>query len=78
VVIRYADGREARVGDQVDYDGAESIVEEIVEEGHSLMTSGVVKRPGLMMTNNREGRVFEDVDSVCWDAIVLLRRRGNG
>ena len=72
-MICYFDGHEAKVGDHVDYDGEQSVVEVVIDSNDELKFWGLEER-GLMLTNRQFGRVFQPVDSVVWEAVTFLRR----
>lgn len=75
-MIVYADGVEARVGDQVDYDGEPSVVEATIDTPEQCAEWGVAE-PGLLLTNAVFGSVFVHAASPCW-ASVLFHGRGEG
>jgi hypothetical protein len=72
-VISYADGREARIGDRVDYDGEPAIVEDVIDSDSKRSDWGLDDF-GLMLKTERYGLMFEPVRSIAWDALVLLGR----
>ena len=72
-MIMYADGTEARVGDDVDYDGESSIVYAVLDSAEECAEWGLTDR-GLMFKNGAFGLVFEAVESSTWESVVFLRR----
>lgn len=73
VMIAYADGTEARVGDQVNYDDENSVVEAILDSAEQPGDWGLIER-GLMLKNAAFGLVFEPAHSSTWDSVVFLGR----
>jgi hypothetical protein len=72
-MIAYADGNETRVGDRVDFDGEPALVEDVIDSDSKRSDWGL-EDFGLMLKTEHYGLVFKPVNSIAWDALVLLGR----
>lgn len=81
--IRYASGEVARVGDRVDDNGQDAVVDEVLaesEDAHLVGEDGVaqptVRQPGLSLLWNIGLPIFRPVTSKVWQGIKLKGRVG--
>jgi hypothetical protein len=72
-VIHYATGEAAQVGDRVDYNGWQSVVEDVIDNNARQVFWGL-SEPGLMLKCDEAGLVFEPCSSSSWEAVVFLSR----
>jgi hypothetical protein len=63
MVLHYQGGRKISVGDRVDYDGESSVVERLVDTESAREVWGV-DGLGLLLTNDKFGRVFVSPEEV--------------
>jgi len=76
IMITYADGTIAQIGDNVDFDGYPAVVDDVIDSPELTAKWGLVKDEyGLMFKADQFGLVFEGPNSSSWDSIVLLSRR---
>ncbi|MCC6360361.1 MAG: hypothetical protein IT450_16595 [Phycisphaerales bacterium] len=73
IVIRYATGEAAMVGDHVINDVWKSVVEAVIASPEETEAWGLGE-PGLMLRCKEAGLMFEPLNSGYWDAIVFERR----
>ncbi len=72
-MVTYADGTEARIGDQVDLDGDLATVVDVIDDADGYARSGI-NEDGLMFDVEPGGYVFQAADTISWDAILFLKR----
>ena len=73
MVITYAGGAEALPGDRVNLDSLRGVVEAVIESEAGLANWGI-DEPGLMIKTDDCGLMYEPVDSITRDAVILLER----
>jgi hypothetical protein len=71
--IRYATGEVAKVGDRVDEDGWDAVVEDVIAAPEDMARWGL-DEPGLMLKSQEGGLVFEPCDSGSWHALEFRSR----
>ena len=71
--IRYRCGTRASVGDLVDFDGDDAIVESVIATKKEIEDWGL-QEAGAMFTSLALGRVFQALDSPGWSDIVFVKR----
>lgn len=82
--IRYASGEIARVGDRVDDNGQDAVVEEVHTESDDAEVVGedgaphpTVRQPGLSLLWDLGLPIFRPVTSKVWQGIKLKGRAGD-
>ncbi len=71
--IRYSTGEVAQIGDRVDNDGWKSVVYEVIATSEQ-MASWDIDEPGLMLSCEEAGMVFEPCSLIDWSTFVFLGR----
>lgn len=71
--VLYATGEVAKIGDHVDNDGWDSVVEDVIITPDRMAFWGL-KKPGLMLKCEEAGLVFEPCSSTSWNAIIFKSR----
>jgi len=71
-MLFYKGGYEVRVGDQVEFDDGEAVVEDIVEGNE--VERWQLEQPGFLLVCARFGRIMINPGCSDWEEIVLVRR----
>jgi len=72
-MLRYADGQEVKVGDEVDFDGEPGTVIAIVEEERDFQDLAM-SEPVVGFTTKTWPEIYHSPTDLGWDGVVLIRR----
>ena len=73
-MLRYADGQDVRVGDEVDFDGTPATVFDIVESAADMQRVAASEQ-SVGFKTKEYGEVYQSIIDRGWDETIVLLRR---